>query len=73
MALDGMQPTFRHVPPSEPRFSMQAVCFKPKHSVEHEKRMKIETHSQTHLSSLDGSYVASRAYSIQHVSQELRN
>jgi hypothetical protein len=25
MALDGMQPTFRHVPPSDPRFSMQAV------------------------------------------------
>jgi hypothetical protein len=25
MALDGMQPTLRHVPPSEPRFSMHAV------------------------------------------------
>lgn len=26
MALEGMQPTFRHVPPRAPRFSIQAVC-----------------------------------------------
>ena len=25
MALDGMQPTFKQVPPSAPRFSMHAV------------------------------------------------
>jgi hypothetical protein len=25
MALEGMQPTFRHVPPRAPRFSIQAV------------------------------------------------
>lgn len=26
MALEGMHPTLRHVPPKDPRFSMQAVC-----------------------------------------------
>ena len=26
IALEGMQPTFKHVPPRAPRFSIQAVC-----------------------------------------------
>lgn len=28
MAFEGIHPTFRQVPPREPRFSMHAVCAK---------------------------------------------
>ena len=67
MALEGMQPTLRQVPPRAPRFSMQAVWV----GFGLEKNQKTEegctrkandqTYLKTELSSLDGSNVATGA------------
>lgn len=58
MALEGMHPTLRQVPPREPRFSMQAVWVVL--SASHYSRgMK---YLQTKLGSLDGSNISSGSY-----------
>jgi hypothetical protein len=60
IALEGMQPTFKQVPPSLPRFSMQTVWEACQHNVLY-ARNPIPSHLEAKLGGLDGSNVTTGA------------
>ena len=67
IAFEGIHPTFRQVPPSEPLFSIHAVCAKQKKGIKYERRYKREkqhTHPQTELGSLDRCDVSTGTYGL---------
>lgn len=59
MAFEGMQPTFKHVPPNDPRFSTQAV-YRTSFSFYINAIDGKDTNSESELSCLDGTDVAPR-------------
>jgi hypothetical protein len=68
MALEGIQPTFKQVPPGTPRLSIQTVyliSMNPRHrdriSLSTAQRRKKMTHLQTGLSSLDSGNISTRS------------
>lgn len=60
MAFDGIHPTFRHVPPRDPRFSIHAVYIIVLSL--RVRRDTSDTYPQSKLCRLDCSHVSSWAY-----------
>lgn len=66
IALEGMQPTLRHVPPREPRFSMQAVWV----GLSPRLPAQVLNYLETELSSLYSGHVSTGTWSHEQRSLE---
>jgi hypothetical protein len=61
IAFEGIHPTFKHVPPRDPRFSIHAVWGRTNPQIKKKAEDKGRTHLETELSGLNGSHVSTRS------------